>query len=88
MNLLGRVSIFCPRPEHTLTPSDTGGFYVTPDEENAQLFGTTFLANTCMDKGGVVIIGSSLIHFSSGLGVNLGLRSEFSFDTSQLKYVE
>jgi hypothetical protein len=41
-----------------------------------------------MDKGGVVITGSSLIHFSSGLGVNLGLRSEFSFDTSQLKYVE
>ncbi|KAJ7479616.1 hypothetical protein FB451DRAFT_1171716 [Mycena latifolia] len=38
----------------------SGGFYVTPDESNAQLFGATFLANTCADKGGVVVLEFSL----------------------------
>ncbi|KAJ7452572.1 hypothetical protein FB451DRAFT_1565871 [Mycena latifolia] len=27
------------------------GFYVTPDKRNAQLFGATFLASACRDKG-------------------------------------
>ncbi|KAF7347067.1 hypothetical protein MVEN_01460500 [Mycena venus] len=34
----------------------SGGFYVTPDEEKAQLFGATFLADKCADKGGTVIM--------------------------------
>ncbi|KAJ7751424.1 hypothetical protein B0H16DRAFT_1460328 [Mycena metata] len=38
----------------------SGGFYVTPDEEKAQLFGATFLADKCATKGGVVVMGSSL----------------------------
>jgi hypothetical protein len=44
-----------------------GGFYVTPDEEKAQLFGATFLADKCANKGGTVIMGSSELHtfFSS-----------------------
>ncbi|KAJ6575634.1 hypothetical protein DFH09DRAFT_377455, partial [Mycena vulgaris] len=34
----------------------SGGFYVTPDENKAQLFGAIFLADTCSTQGGVVII--------------------------------
>ncbi|KAJ7078043.1 hypothetical protein B0H15DRAFT_540976 [Mycena belliarum] len=38
----------------------SGGFYVTPDEEKAQLFGATFLADKCATKGGVVVMAFSL----------------------------
>ncbi|KAJ7925453.1 hypothetical protein B0H13DRAFT_1863105 [Mycena leptocephala] len=38
----------------------SGGFYVTPDEEKAQLFGATFLADKCATKGGVVVMEFSL----------------------------
>jgi hypothetical protein len=38
----------------------SGGFYVTPDEDKAQLFGATFLADKCADKGGVVVMKFSL----------------------------
>ncbi|KAJ7234077.1 hypothetical protein C8J57DRAFT_1531859 [Mycena rebaudengoi] len=34
----------------------SGGLYLTPDKKNAQLFGTTFLANACKDRGEVVVI--------------------------------
>ncbi|KAJ7088494.1 hypothetical protein B0H15DRAFT_949673 [Mycena belliarum] len=34
----------------------SGGFYLTPDEDNAQLFGATFLAVPCKEKGGVKVI--------------------------------
>ncbi|KAF9017730.1 hypothetical protein BDZ89DRAFT_369050 [Hymenopellis radicata] len=34
----------------------SGGFYISPDEGKAQLFGATFLAYPCADKGGVVVL--------------------------------
>ncbi|KAF7325002.1 hypothetical protein MKEN_00542600 [Mycena kentingensis (nom. inval.)] len=36
--------------------SITGGFYLTPDETNAQIFGGVFLAPRCVNEGGVVIM--------------------------------
>ncbi|KAJ7239254.1 hypothetical protein C8J57DRAFT_110440 [Mycena rebaudengoi] len=57
-----KAGTFALQPER-IWPNEftwSGGFYVTPDEQNAQLFGATFLANNCKDKGGVVVLELSL----------------------------
>ncbi|KAJ7277260.1 hypothetical protein C8J57DRAFT_1223010 [Mycena rebaudengoi] len=53
-----QAGTFALQPER-IWPNEfswSGGFYLTPDKANAQLFGTTFLANACKDRGGVVVI--------------------------------
>ncbi|KAF8217686.1 hypothetical protein K438DRAFT_7287 [Mycena galopus ATCC 62051] len=46
----------------------SGGFYLTPDQTNAQLFGATFLAAKCASEGGTVVMEFTLD--SSALKVN------------------
>ncbi|KAJ7181202.1 hypothetical protein C8R46DRAFT_1211463 [Mycena filopes] len=46
----------------------SGGFYITPDEDKAQLFGATFLADKCASLGGTVVMEFNFD--SSALKVN------------------
>ncbi|KAJ7261058.1 hypothetical protein C8J57DRAFT_1232614 [Mycena rebaudengoi] len=89
-----KAGTFALQPER-IWPNEftwSGGFYVTPDEQNAQLFGATFLANNCKDKGGVVVLGMSGFQLSldtSGLevkdvGTNKVIVNKFRADQARL----
>ncbi|KAJ6601962.1 hypothetical protein DFH09DRAFT_1069507 [Mycena vulgaris] len=67
----------------------SGGFYLTPDRDNAVAYGAAFLTN-CLENdmmlGGVVILSlSNLSIFCQIHVLTRGLLAEFSFESSTLK---